>query len=163
MSIVLSVLHWMHIDIDESNLDQGICNQDECLLTESHRELTATNKRVSFADEVAVHNTAGDALRLDDVGCALRDTARRGSLAVKAAGGYDVIAAALGNEVTAIPDVVDSLADNEPSQTATTSTDEGDKLDDLDDGELDKVNDGGGTASSIVIAVIFSSCCQRKR
>ena len=96
---------------------------------------------MSFADKSSFtdHSTSGNTTKVDDVGCALRDIARRGSQAVCAAGGYDVIAAALGNDVTAIPDMVDSLAD-ESNQMTETGEVESDSLDDLDDSELDKVD-----------------------
>jgi transcription factor IIIB subunit 2 len=114
-------------------------NQEENLSTIESCKSSAKSKQVSFADEPSFtgHSTSDNTTKVDDIGFTLRDLARRGSHAVYAAGGYDVIAAALGNDVTAVPNMVDSFA-AESSQMTESEEVESDNLDDLDDSELDK-------------------------
>ncbi|XP_062515553.1 transcription factor IIIB 90 kDa subunit-like isoform X2 [Corticium candelabrum] len=124
--------------ISEPHLTESdISNEDA--ITKSHSIGITTSKQVSFAPEVDVddHSHTDDTIRSDDVESTLKNTARRGILAVRAAGGYDVVAAALGNEITEVPGVVDSLADSEPTESMLVE-DESDVWDDLDDAELNK-------------------------
>ena len=76
-----------------------------------------------------------------EIRSALTHTAMSGGPSIEAAGGGDVLAAAMGNDVVSIPDLVASLTGEDNAVDENEAGIEGELLDDLDDDELDRVSE----------------------
>ncbi|XP_065833406.1 transcription factor IIIB 90 kDa subunit-like [Oscarella lobularis] len=135
------------ITLAESEINQLL----ESYGTDDDVDLTDASKMVTFSDSVDViefvqqkpqEEENREERRRDDaaeIRSALTHTAMSGGPSIEAAGGGDVLAAAMGNDVVSIPDLVASLTGEDNAVDENEAGIEGELLDDLDDDELDRL------------------------